>query len=127
MRGDGRFAEIIACQRERIARLREKAARCRKREKTAELEQEAADLERSIAATERMREEKERLQAANEAPFTALGLSSGATSEDVRRAYKQRAKSAHPDGGGSAAQFRTLRRHYERAMRSLGAEEKGGA
>ena len=117
-----RVAEILASHRALIARLREKAARCRKREKAVALEREIAELERAVAAIEGMREANERGRAAREAPFVALGLSGGATPEAVRRAYKQLARSAHPDGGGTAAQFRTLRRHYERAMRSLGAE-----
>lgn len=39
--------------------------------------------------------------------------------EDVGRRYKQLAKAAHPDTGGSAEQFQTLNQAYEVAMRYL--------
>src|SRR5262245_43502299 len=41
-------------------------------------------------------------QAPVEADLHLLGLGEGATREDLRKAYRQRAKEAHPDRGGPA-------------------------
>ena len=45
--------------------------------------------------------------------YRLLGLKRGATTEEVRRAYRRRAKTSHPDGGGSVEQFSTLATAYE--------------
>ena len=44
--------------------------------------------------------------------LAALGI----TATDVRRAYRQRARRAHPDGGGSDAKFHVLQKTYEAAL-----------
>lgn len=43
-------------------------------------------------------------------PYDTLGVDRKADPETVRRAYRKRAKKAHPDGGGSAQAFNDLRR-----------------
>jgi hypothetical protein len=45
-----------------------------------------------------------------------LGLLPPYSVEDVKRAYRNLAKAAHPDGGGSAESFAALHRDYERAL-----------
>ena len=42
-------------------------------------------------------------------PFDVLGLDSGADEDAIERAYRERVKEAHPDQGGSAAEFRRVR------------------
>ncbi|HVW29975.1 MAG TPA: hypothetical protein VHC69_31650 [Polyangiaceae bacterium] len=50
--------------------------------------------------------------------LVALGLSAGASRDDVKRAFRERVKTAHPDGGGSDAAFIELKRNYESALRA---------
>lgn len=45
-----------------------------------------------------------------------LGLAPGSSEEDVKQAYKSKAKTAHPDGGGSIAAFDTLTKAYKQAL-----------
>lgn len=53
-------------------------------------------------------------------PFMALlGLNPPYASEDVHAAYLEKAKSAHPDRGGSAAEFDALHQAYEQAKHFL--------
>jgi hypothetical protein len=51
--------------------------------------------------------------------LTALGLTADATLEEVERAYREQAKQAHPDRGGSVEQFKRLQIIYEQARRQL--------
>jgi hypothetical protein len=46
----------------------------------------------------------------------ALGLLPPYTAEDVRMAYREKAKNAHPDHGGSIGDFVKLQEAYERAL-----------
>lgn len=48
--------------------------------------------------------------------MTTLGLLPPYTVEDVRQAYKLKARTAHPDAGGSAEQFKHLNDAYEHAV-----------
>jgi hypothetical protein len=48
--------------------------------------------------------------------MAALGLLPPYTAEDVRMAYREKAKAAHPDRGGSPEQFQKLHEAYERAL-----------
>lgn len=53
-------------------------------------------------------------------PFMILlGLNPPYAAEDVQAAYLDKAKSAHPDRGGSAAEFDTLHQAYEQAKQFL--------
>ncbi|MFB6297934.1 MAG: J domain-containing protein [Salinirussus sp.] len=56
-----------------------------------------------------------------EAAFEELGLSSGATVEEVRTAYRQRVKDVHPDQGGDEDAFRRVREAYATARRHASA------
>ena len=47
----------------------------------------------------------------------ALGLRQGSTAQQVRQAYRHKARALHPDAGGDAAAFIALRSAYEEALR----------
>ena len=49
-------------------------------------------------------------------PFAALGLEPSATTDLVRAAYRQLARSTHPDGGGDPDAFAQLHEVYLEAM-----------
>jgi DnaJ domain len=50
-------------------------------------------------------------------PYRVLGVSRDATAADITRAYRQRARSVHPDtappGAGAAARFRAVSEAYQ--------------
>ena len=46
-------------------------------------------------------------------PYDVLGLDADADEDAVVRAYRERVKEAHPDHGGSVAEFKRVRRAYE--------------
>jgi len=46
-------------------------------------------------------------------PYDVLGLDADAEEDAVVRAYRERVKDAHPDHGGSVAEFKRVRRAYE--------------
>ena len=46
-------------------------------------------------------------------PYRLLGLGSGATETEVRRAFRRLARLAHPDAGGDPARFVALRRAHD--------------
>lgn len=48
--------------------------------------------------------------------YLLLGVGSGATVQDVKRAYRQLSKVHHPDAGGSHDGFIKLQKSYERVM-----------
>jgi hypothetical protein len=50
-------------------------------------------------------------------PFVVLGLSSGATVEEVRAAFRKKALEHHPDQGGSTEAFIATRRAYDAILR----------
>jgi ferredoxin len=53
-------------------------------------------------------------------PFDVLDVPADADEDDVERAYRERVKEAHPDTGGSIAEFTLVRRAYrELADRDL--------
>ena len=47
-------------------------------------------------------------------PFDVLGVDPDADEETIEQAYRERVFEAHPDHGGSAAEFQRVRRAYER-------------
>ena len=49
--------------------------------------------------------------------WSLLGLTAGASLEDIKRAYRMRALQAHPDRGGSDEAFRALQSAYESALK----------
>jgi curved DNA-binding protein CbpA len=48
-----------------------------------------------------------------DSPFDILGIDPDANEEEVKRAYRRRAKETHPDRGGSAEGFLLVRTAYE--------------
>jgi len=60
-------------------------------------------------------------------PWDALGISPDASLTEARRAFRARAKLAHPDRGGSEAGFRALLDAFEVVRGALEPEAAGGA
>jgi hypothetical protein len=52
--------------------------------------------------------------------MVTLGLLPPYTQEDIHAAYREKAKTAHPDRGGSATDFDELHEAYERAQEYVG-------
>jgi DnaJ-domain-containing protein 1 len=52
-----------------------------------------------------------------ESALAVLGLRKGASLDDIKRAYRQRALETHPDRGGDAAAFVRVQRAFESASR----------
>jgi hypothetical protein len=48
--------------------------------------------------------------------IAALGLRSGCSEEDLKRAYRSRVKQLHPDHGGDQRRFLLLQAHFEEAL-----------
>lgn len=48
-----------------------------------------------------------------------LGVGPGATREEVRQAFREKIKKAHPDAGGTAEEFRQLRLAYKTALEEV--------
>ncbi|WP_101296952.1 ferredoxin Fer [Halegenticoccus soli] len=48
-----------------------------------------------------------------DSPFDVLGIDSDADDAEIKQAYRQRVKQAHPDHGGSQKEFRLVRAAYE--------------
>jgi len=51
------------------------------------------------------------------ASCTILGITPGASADDIRAAYKKKALETHPDKGGNPEQFRVVREAYEALCR----------
>jgi DnaJ domain len=48
--------------------------------------------------------------------WAVLGIDSNATLDEIKRAYRKRALSTHPDHGGDGERFRAVQRAYEKAL-----------
>lgn len=59
----------------------------------------------------------------DESPYEVLGVDRTASDDELRRAYRRRARQTHPDLGGSAAQFNAVQLAWER----LGTPESRAA
>jgi DnaJ-class molecular chaperone len=46
-------------------------------------------------------------------PYAILGVDKDASTGDIKRLFKQKSKTAHPDYGGSPEEFGTLKKAYE--------------
>lgn len=46
-------------------------------------------------------------------PYSVLGVQENASEEEVHQAYREKVKEVHPDTGGSAEEFKTVRKAYE--------------
>jgi hypothetical protein len=53
--------------------------------------------------------------------WQVLDLPTGASEMEIERAYRAKAKAAHPDGGGSRLEWDQLRAAYEQAKRAAAA------
>lgn len=51
--------------------------------------------------------------------FAVLGLHSGASESEIRRAYREKVKEAHPDHGGDEDEFRRVREAYTAAREAV--------
>ncbi|MFC7007992.1 ferredoxin Fer [Halalkalicoccus salilacus] len=58
-----------------------------------------------------------------DSPFDVLRIDSDADEREVDRAYRQRVMEAHPDQGGSAREFRSVRAAYEAIKSGTDVEE----
>ena len=58
-----------------------------------------------------------------DSPFDVLRVDSDADEEEIRQAYRERVKEAHPDQGGSVEEFQAVRTAYERLK--AGYQENG--
>ena len=59
--------------------------------------------------------------------FSVLGIDETATDEEIRAAYLKKARTAHPDAGGTKEDFQALQRAYEEAQNgpSSSSDEPG--
>ena len=82
--------------------------------------------EREVAAQDRPRPPpKQRSGDGERASARALlGLSPGATLEEIKRAYKKRALETHPDRGGDPDVFRRVQRAFERLSERAAKAER---
>jgi hypothetical protein len=56
--------------------------------------------------------------------WSILGVTSHATPEELKRAFRARALETHPDRGGTAEAFRDVKRAYEEAQRRVARPRK---
>lgn len=56
--------------------------------------------------------------------WAILNLEPGASTDEIKRAYRRRALETHPDRGGDAEIFRAVQSAYERAMNKRQKEQK---
>jgi len=72
----------------------------------------------ATSASGRLVDEAPRARSSHDATsiWQTLRLEPNATLSEIKRAYRVRALETHPDRGGSAEEFRTVQRAYERAL-----------
>jgi hypothetical protein len=96
--------------------------------KLEERRRQRAEEQRRLEAEEQRRRNEEwwrRLydaQAATQSGLDVLGLAWPATTEQIKAAYREKAKLLHPDAGGDQERFVELQRAYEAALRRRGDE-----
>ena len=61
-----------------------------------------------------------------ESPFETLRVDPDADAEEIEQAYRRRVMEAHPDHGGSAAEFQAVRAAYEELLDGTRELEAGG-
>lgn len=54
-------------------------------------------------------------------PCTTLGIERGASRDDIKKAFRDKIRKAHPDAGGSAERFQELQEAYKAAMKQESA------
>lgn len=50
------------------------------------------------------------------AEYTLLGVQPGASQQEIKRAYRQKARALHPDKGGSEAEMKRLNAAYQKLL-----------
>lgn len=60
-------------------------------------------------------------------PFDVLDIDPAADDADIKEAYRERAKAAHPDQGGSIREFLAVKRAYERIQEGYDADDHAAA
>ncbi|CAE7356878.1 dnaJ [Symbiodinium natans] len=60
-------------------------------------------------------------------PFALLGVESTATRDEVKKAFRERIRKAHPDAGGSTEEFKQVREAYQEALSRVGFNVPGGS
>ncbi len=60
-------------------------------------------------------------------PFKDLGVSKTATAAEIKKAFYEKARSAHPDQGGSATEMAKLNSAYREAMARVGGGSRASA
>lgn len=73
----------------------------------------AGAWKRSLAGLEPFPRQRVRAPTTSTDPYVLLGLTSTATVEEVKRAFRARALAHHPDQGGSADEFMATKRAYD--------------
>lgn len=68
----------------------------------------------------------ERELTAYDEAFAVLGLPETASEAEVRRAYREKVKEAHPDQGGDEAEFRRVREAYATAREAAAGDASAG-
>jgi hypothetical protein len=99
--------DLIRRAREEEDAIREQEGRRRGREEEKRREEE--EWWRRLYADRAARARREGLD--------VLGLAWPATADEIRSAYREKAKALHPDAGGNAEEFVALQRAYEWALR----------
>lgn len=64
-------------------------------------------------------------QSSGESPWDVLGVKEGASAALIKKAYKQKARTAHPDKGGSTGEFAKLALAYRTLLRPAQADSSG--
>lgn len=95
-------------------------ARERRARERAELEDMNRRLDAEIAARIAAEVRRRLAGTKGEAALRHLGITTTATIEDVKRAFRRRALTEHPDKGGNVDAFRRTVEAYELALASLG-------
>eukprot|EP00930_Biecheleria_cincta_P100040 TRINITY_DN91645_c0_g1_i1.p1 TRINITY_DN91645_c0_g1~~TRINITY_DN91645_c0_g1_i1.p1 ORF type:complete len:387 (+),score=52.00 TRINITY_DN91645_c0_g1_i1:115-1161(+) len=59
-------------------------------------------------------------------PWSVLGINEGASKDEIKHAFKEKIRKAHPDAGGSAEQFSQVKDAYQEALQALNLGLAGG-
>jgi len=97
------------------------------------IEELARELERFGEEIQKMAQELRRMQGFfysnymswpksfyEEDPYSVLGVSPFASDEEVKRAYRQKAKQYHPDRGGSEKMMKKINEAYRKISQDRG-------
>eukprot|EP00435_Cladocopium_sp_Y103_P070181 s185_g34.t1 len=59
-------------------------------------------------------------------PWAVLELTPGASRDDVKKAFREKIRKAHPDAGGTAKEFKEVREAYQAALNEAGTGPTSG-